>query len=54
MPTCRRLTADGGRVSLPLPLPLGRHEVALVGLTPVADETPPWWDEWRLPGRAAA
>ncbi|GAA2380794.1 hypothetical protein [Streptomyces coeruleofuscus] len=50
--THRRPTADAGRVYLPLPL--GRHEVTLVELTPVADETPPWWDEWRLPGREAA
>ncbi|MFF5515443.1 hypothetical protein [Streptomyces coeruleorubidus] len=50
--TRRRLTADADRVYLPPPL--GRHEVTLGELTPVADETPPWWDEWRLPGREAA
>ncbi|MEU6907226.1 hypothetical protein ABZ935_18000 [Streptomyces coeruleorubidus] len=52
--THRRLSAHAGRVHLSLPLPLGRHEVTLVGLTPVADETPPWWDEWRLPAREGA
>ncbi|MEU1936691.1 hypothetical protein ACH49O_34495 [Streptomyces coeruleorubidus] len=52
--THRRLSAHAGRVYLSLPLPLGRHEVTLVGLTPVADETPPWWDGWRLPAREAA
>ncbi|MFI7016055.1 hypothetical protein [Streptomyces sp. NPDC050164] len=50
--TCRRLAADAGRVYLPLTL--GRHEVTLVELTPAADGTPLWWDEWRLPGREAA
>ncbi|WDV55152.1 hypothetical protein PV963_34755 [Streptomyces coeruleorubidus] len=50
--THRRLTADAGRVYLPLTL--GRHEVTLVELTPAADGTPLWWDEWRLPGREAA
>ncbi|TDB77185.1 hypothetical protein [Micromonospora sp. KC723] len=30
---------------------LARHEVTLVELTPVVDETPPWWDEGRLLGR---
>ncbi|MFH8899665.1 hypothetical protein ACH4HG_25175 [Streptomyces coeruleorubidus] len=52
--TRRRLTADAGRVYLSLSLPLGRHEVTLVGLTPVSEETPPWWDEWRLPAREGA
>ncbi|MDG9709081.1 hypothetical protein [Streptomyces sp. DH10] len=52
--THRRLTADADRVCPPPLLPLGRHEVTLVELTPVADETPPWWDEWRLSGRGAA
>ncbi|CAM5701386.1 hypothetical protein ACIGPN_12510 [Streptomyces afghaniensis] len=50
--THRRRTADAGRVHLPLPL--GRHEVVLVELTPVADEPPPRRDERRLPGREAA
>ena len=49
---CRRSAADVGRVHLPLPL--GRRGVTLVELTSVADETPPWWDEWRRPGREAA
>ncbi|MFF9804867.1 hypothetical protein ACF1G5_06995 [Streptomyces coeruleorubidus] len=52
--TCRRPTADAGRVHLPLPLPLGRHGVTLVEPTSVADETPPWWDQWRRPGRESA
>jgi xylan 1,4-beta-xylosidase len=47
----RRLTAEDGRVDLPLTL--GRHEVTLVELTPVDDETPPWWDERRLLGGRA-
>ncbi|MGW0863378.1 GH39 family glycosyl hydrolase [Streptomyces sp. NPDC002611] len=47
--THRRLTAEDGRVDLPLTL--SRHEVTLVELTPVVDETPPWWDERRLLGR---
>lgn len=29
---------------------LSRHEVTLLELTPVTDETPPWWDERRLLG----
>jgi xylan 1,4-beta-xylosidase len=44
-----------GRVELGLVL--GRHEVTLVELTAVADQTPPWWDERRLlgwPGREQA
>jgi hypothetical protein len=50
--TCRRLLpADAGRVHVPLPL--GRHEVTLGELTPVADEILPWRDE-RRPGREAA
>lgn len=46
-----RLTAEEGRVDLDLNLT--RHEVTLVELTPVTDETPPWWDERRLLGREA-
>jgi xylan 1,4-beta-xylosidase len=38
----------GGRVDLDLVL--ARHEVTLVEVTPVADQTPPWWDESRLLG----
>jgi xylan 1,4-beta-xylosidase len=45
----RRLTAEAGRVDLPLTL--ARHEITLVELFPVRDETPPWWDERRLLGR---
>ncbi|MEV1178067.1 hypothetical protein [Nonomuraea sp. NPDC049784] len=33
-----------------LDLTLDRHEVTLVELTPVVDETPPWWDDSRLLG----
>jgi xylan 1,4-beta-xylosidase len=44
---CRLPVADG-RVALDLTL--GRHEVTLVELTPVHDETPPWWDDSRLLG----
>ncbi|MEV5440210.1 xylan 1,4-beta-xylosidase [Streptomyces sp. NPDC052682] len=47
----RRLTAEHGRVEVPLTL--ARHEITLVELTPVQDETPPWWDERRLLGREA-
>ncbi|MEU6177251.1 hypothetical protein [Streptomyces coeruleorubidus] len=50
-PTHRRRTADAAPVDLPLTL--SRHEITLVELTPVADEPPPWWDEWRLPGGEA-
>ncbi|MEU4484749.1 xylan 1,4-beta-xylosidase [Streptomyces purpurascens] len=49
--THQRLTSEDGRVDLPLTL--SRHEVTLVELTPVDDETPPWWDERRLLGREA-
>lgn len=44
-----RLPVRDARVTLDLTL--GRHEVTLVELTPVEDETPPWWDERRLLGR---
>jgi xylan 1,4-beta-xylosidase len=37
-----------GRVDLDLIL--DRHEVTLVEITTVTDETPPWWDEDRLLG----
>jgi xylan 1,4-beta-xylosidase len=43
----RALVADG---RLALDLTLARHEVTLVELSPVVDETPPWWDESRLLG----
>lgn len=48
----QRLAVRNGRVDLVLAL--DRHEVTLVELDPVADETPPWLDEWdeaRLLGR---
>jgi xylan 1,4-beta-xylosidase len=48
----RSLPVRGGRVELELTL--GRHEVTLVEITPVVDETPPWWDENRLFGAAPA
>ena len=44
----RRLPIVAGRVNLDLTL--ARHEVTLVELTPVVDETPPWWDDTRLLG----
>ncbi|MFI1922339.1 xylan 1,4-beta-xylosidase [Streptomyces sp. NPDC020377] len=48
----RRLTTSQGRAELDLTL--SRHEITLVELTPLTDETPPWWDERRLLGGAAA
>jgi xylan 1,4-beta-xylosidase len=39
---------------LELRLPLARHEVTLVELEPVQDETPPWLDDRRVPGYADA
>jgi xylan 1,4-beta-xylosidase len=47
--THRSLPVVDGRVDLDLTL--GRHEVTLVELTAVRDETPPWWDETRLLGQ---
>jgi xylan 1,4-beta-xylosidase len=44
-----RLPVDDGRAELDLTL--ARHEVTLVEVTPLDDETPPWWDERRLLGR---
>ncbi|MEU8002462.1 xylan 1,4-beta-xylosidase [Catellatospora sp. NPDC049111] len=44
----RSLPRVGGCVELDLIL--ARHEVTLVELTPVVDETPPWWDDDRLLG----
>ena len=44
----RSLPVAAGRVELDLTL--GRHEVTLVEITAVTDETPPWWDEGRLLG----
>jgi xylan 1,4-beta-xylosidase len=43
-----RLPVVDARVDLDLTL--DRHEVTLVELTAVIDETPPWWDEARLLG----
>jgi len=43
-----RLAVEGGRVELDLVL--DRHEVTLVEISAVVDETPPWWDERRLLG----
>ncbi len=45
----RALPIAGGRVELDLTL--ARHEVTLVELTAVLDQTPPWWDEGRLLGQ---
>jgi xylan 1,4-beta-xylosidase len=45
----RRLPVEDGRVDLLLTLT--RHEITLVELSPLVDETPPWWDERRLLGR---
>ncbi len=44
----RALPVTGGHVELDIAL--GRHEVTLLELTPVADETPPWWDDRRILG----
>ncbi|MBT8227050.1 MAG: xylan 1,4-beta-xylosidase [Dactylosporangium sp.] len=44
----RRLPVVGGRIDLDLTL--ARHEVTLVEITAVVDQTPPWWDERRLLG----
>jgi xylan 1,4-beta-xylosidase len=46
----RCLPVHDGRVELRLPL--GRHEVTLVELEHVRDETPPWLDDRRVPGYA--
>ncbi|TDB87019.1 xylan 1,4-beta-xylosidase [Micromonospora fluostatini] len=46
----RALPVRAGRVDLDLTL--ARHEVTLVELTPVVDETPPWCDDARLLGGA--
>ena len=44
----RALDVVGGRVELDLAL--ARHEVTLVELEPVRDETPSWLDDTRIPG----
>ncbi|MBQ1067067.1 xylan 1,4-beta-xylosidase [Micromonospora sp. D75] len=41
--THRAVPVAGGRADLDLVL--ARHEVTLAELTPVVDETPPWWDD---------
>ncbi|MFF9752942.1 xylan 1,4-beta-xylosidase [Streptomyces sp. DH-12] len=46
-----RLPVEDGRTDLTVTL--ARHEITLVELTPVDDETPPWWDERRLLGGEA-
>ncbi|MDQ1288361.1 MAG: xylan 1,4-beta-xylosidase [Actinomycetota bacterium] len=43
-----RLPVVNGRVALDITL--ARHEVTLVELAPVDDETPPWWDDDRMLG----
>ncbi|MEQ8146686.1 xylan 1,4-beta-xylosidase [Streptomyces sp. OP7] len=43
-----RLPVENGRTDLTVTL--ARHEITLVELTPVDDETPPWWDERLLLG----
>jgi xylan 1,4-beta-xylosidase len=47
----RSVPVTGGRADVDLVL--GRHEVTLLELTPVVDETPQWWDENRLFGLGA-
>ncbi|MCM1973987.1 MULTISPECIES: xylan 1,4-beta-xylosidase [Streptomyces] len=44
----QRLPVEGGAVDLDLTLQ--RHEITLVEVTPVEDESPPWADERRLLG----
>ena len=44
----RSLPVAGGRVDLDITL--GLHEVTLLEITAVTDETPPWWDGGRLFG----
>ncbi|WP_244205275.1 GH39 family glycosyl hydrolase [Streptomyces bobili] len=46
-----RLPLEDGRADLRLTL--ARHEITLLELTPLTDETPPWWDERRLLGGEA-
>ncbi|SDT26401.1 GH39 family glycosyl hydrolase [Actinoplanes derwentensis] len=43
-----RLPVMNGQVTLDVPL--ARHEVTLLEITPVVSEVPPWWDESRLLG----
>ncbi|RLP88486.1 xylan 1,4-beta-xylosidase [Micromonospora sp. BL4] len=49
--THRALPVAAGRVEVDLTL--ARHEVTLLELSPVVDETPPWWDDDRLLGLPA-
>ncbi|MEV4518426.1 xylan 1,4-beta-xylosidase, partial [Dactylosporangium sp. NPDC049525] len=44
----RRLPVVAGRVDVDITL--ARHEVTLLEISPMTDETPPWWDERRLLG----
>ncbi|WP_327000839.1 xylan 1,4-beta-xylosidase [Dactylosporangium sp. NBC_01737] len=44
----RRLPVVDGRVDVDITL--ARHELTLLELSPMTDETPPWWDERRLLG----
>ncbi|GAA1647660.1 GH39 family glycosyl hydrolase [Actinoplanes couchii] len=46
--THSRLPVSGGQVEIDIAL--ARHEVTLLEITPVADTTPPWWDDARLLG----
>ncbi|MFD1717750.1 GH39 family glycosyl hydrolase [Georgenia deserti] len=46
------LPVSGGRVALDLTL--GRHEVSLVEIDPVVDETPAWIEDARILGRVAS
>ncbi|HWB35132.1 MAG TPA: xylan 1,4-beta-xylosidase [Rugosimonospora sp.] len=48
----RAVPVVDGRVDLDIAL--ARHEVTLVEITPVVDETPAWWDGNRLHGAAPA
>jgi xylan 1,4-beta-xylosidase len=48
--THRSLPVIGGRVDVDITL--ARHEVTLLEITAVTDETPPWWDDDRLLGRS--
>jgi xylan 1,4-beta-xylosidase len=47
--THRRLPVMDGQVEIDVTL--AKHEVTLLEISPVRDETPPWWDERRLLGR---
>ncbi|WP_426503317.1 GH39 family glycosyl hydrolase [Dactylosporangium sp. McL0621] len=50
--THRSVPVVAGRAELDLTL--GRHEVTLVEVSPVTDETPPWFDDARLFGGGTA